>query len=123
MPLYEYRCNQCQKRITLLVRREDADLACPQCGGVSLSRLFSTFSVRHTYMDDYESILNDPRLVSGLEGNDPRALAEWNRRMSRGMDEDLEPEHKEMLDRMEKGEMPAESLMPGAPTQPASPEG
>jgi hypothetical protein len=59
-------------------------------------------------MDDYEDILSDSRLVQGLEQNDPRALAEWNRRMSRGMDEEVEPEYQEMLERMDAGEMPAE---------------
>jgi hypothetical protein len=40
--------------------------------------------------------------------NDPRALAEWNKRMSRGMDEETAPEYQEMLERMEQGEMPEE---------------
>lgn len=108
MPLYEYRCNQCRKRVTLLVRGGASETACPQCGSRDLVRLFSTFSIQRTYMDDYESILNDSRLVNGLESDDPRALAEWNRRMSRGLDQDTGPEYTEMLERMEKGEVPPE---------------
>jgi len=39
--------------------------------------------------------------------SDPRALADWNKRMSRGMeDETVAPEYEEMLDRMEHGEIP-----------------
>jgi hypothetical protein len=38
--------------------------------------------------------------------DDPRALAEWNKRMSQG--EEVAPEYEEMVERMEKGEMPAE---------------
>jgi hypothetical protein len=38
--------------------------------------------------------------------DDPRALAEWNKRMSQG--EEVAPEYEEMIERMEKGEMPAE---------------
>lgn len=121
MPLYEYRCNQCRKRVTILVRGESLDLACPQCGGQDLSRLFSTFSIKRTFMDDYESILDDSRLVKGLESDDPRALAEWNRRMSRGLDEDSGPEYKEMLDRMDKGEVPPELTGQEAAAEP-SPE-
>jgi hypothetical protein len=41
-----------------------------------------------------------------MMADDPRALAEWNRRMSQ--DEEVAPEYEEMLGRMDKGEMPAE---------------
>jgi len=49
-------------------------------------------------------------LVKGLESNDPRALVEWNKRMSRGIDEEISPEYEEMLGRMEAGEMPADLI-------------
>jgi hypothetical protein len=72
-------------------------------------RLFSSFTVRGGgYKEVYEDILSDRRLVDGMMRNDPRALAEWNKRMSRGMDEETAPEYQEMLERMEQGEMPEE---------------
>ncbi len=77
---------------------------CPQCGSPDLHRLFSTFAVRKTYRDIYEDILSDTNLTRGMLANDPRALAEWNRRISR--DEPVAPEYQEMLERMERGEMP-----------------
>jgi hypothetical protein len=52
----------------------------------------------------YEDILGDSHLTRGMLNDDPRALAEWNRRMSRG--EKVAPEYAEMLDKMEQGEMP-----------------
>ena len=124
MPLYEYRCNKCHKRVTLLVREGSPELACPVCGGQELSRLFSTFSIKHTYMDNYESILDDSQLVNGLERDDPRALAEWNRRMSRGAEDDnVGPEYKEMLEKMERGEVPAAPVGQEAAAGPSSQEG
>ena len=108
MPVYEYRCNNCQRKVTIYLRGFSASPKCPHCGSEDLSRLFSTFAVRGTYKDIYEDILSDKRLTDGLMRNDPRALAEWNKRMSRGMeDETVAPEHEEMLERMEHGEMPA----------------
>ena len=72
-------------------------------------RLISSFALRRVgYKDIYEDILSDRRLMDSLMRNDPRALAEWNKRMSRGMDEEISPEYEEMLDRMEHGEMPEE---------------
>jgi len=55
--------------------------------------------------DIYEGILNDSQLKKGMLRNDPRALAEWNRRMSSG--EKVAPEYEETVGRMEHGEMPA----------------
>jgi len=116
MPLYEYRCSNCHRRVTLLIRNfsESSSITCPNCGSTELNRLFSTFAVSGD-KSAYEDILADPQLVKGLEYDDPRALAEWNRRMSRGLDEEITPEYEEMLERMGAGEMP-DDLMGGEET-------
>ncbi len=109
MPIYEYRCNNCHRRVSILVRNSsEASATCPDCGSTELNRLFSTFSVTKSDQDIYEDILSDSRLVSGLESNDPRALAEWNKRISRG--EAVAPEYEEMIDKLEAGEMPHYSM-------------
>jgi len=59
--------------------------------------------VQKTDKDVYEDILQDSHLTKGMLNNDPRALAEWNKRMSHG--EKVAPEHEEMLGKMERGEM------------------
>ena len=59
-----------------------------------------------TYKDVYEDILSDSQLTRGMLADDPKALAEWNRRMGQG--EEIAPEYEEMIGKMEKGEMPAE---------------
>lgn len=105
MPIYEYWCYDCQKKVSFLqMASSGVTPSCPQCGSQNLHRLFSTFAVRKTYKDIYEDILSDTSLTKGMLANDPRALAEWNRRISR--DEPVAPEYQEMLERMEKGEMP-----------------
>jgi len=108
MPLYEYWCQQCQRKMVLYSPTVSSDTpSCPQCGNNSLKRLLSTFSVRSkTYKDVYEDILSDPQLTRGMIDDDPRALAEWNRRMSQG--EEVAPEYEDMIGKMEKGEMPSE---------------
>ena len=108
MPIYEYRCNTCQRKVSIYVRDSSASPKCPACGGGGLSRLFSTFAIRGANKDVYDDILGDDRLVSGLMRDEPQALAEWSRRMSRGLDEPPAPEYEEMLDRMDHGEMPDE---------------
>jgi len=109
MPIYEYRCQSCQRRVSIYLRDSSASPKCPSCGGEDLVRLFSSFAVHGGgYKEIYEDILGDSRLVDGMMRNDPRALAEWNKRMSRGMDEETAPEYQEMLERMEQGETPQE---------------
>ena len=109
MPIYEYRCQNCQRRVSIYLRDSSTSPKCPSCGGEDLVRLFSSFAMHvGGYKQIYEDILSDSRLVDGMMRNDPRALAEWNKRMSRGMDEETAPEYQEMLERMEQGETPQE---------------
>jgi len=61
-----------------------------------------------TYKDVYEDILSDRELTQGMMRDDPRALAEWNRRMSQG--ERVAPEYEEITERMERGEQPAKQI-------------
>jgi putative FmdB family regulatory protein len=44
MPIYEYRCEECGKRSSLLVGFSSPDPACPHCGKAGLRRLVSTFA-------------------------------------------------------------------------------
>ena len=43
MPLYEYRCSECERRFTLLVgvTAAKAKRACPKCGSRKLTKLIS----------------------------------------------------------------------------------
>ena len=46
VPIYEYRCQACDKRSSALLPRWDSpDPACPHCGQSQLRRLASTFAV------------------------------------------------------------------------------
>ena len=105
MPIYEYWCSHCERRVAIYHQvSPPTSLTCPQCGGSELNRLFSTFSVRKTDKDIYESILSDSQLTRGMLEDNPKALAEWNKQMSRG--EKVTPEYEEMVERMEMGEIP-----------------
>lgn len=46
MPLYEYRCRQCDARFEVLQRLGDGaqGLVCPKCESSELSKQFSTFA-------------------------------------------------------------------------------
>lgn len=46
MPIYEYRCQQCRRKLSVLSRTFDppASVRCEACGSEDTTRLLSTFS-------------------------------------------------------------------------------
>lgn len=108
MPIYEYRCQSCGRRISLLRSLSDeSPPRCTACGSQELKRLISKVAILRSEESRLES-LADPSSLAGLDENDPRSLARWMRKMSRETGEDLGPEFDEMVDRMEAGESPEE---------------
>ena len=46
MPVYEYRCDKCDREVTLTLtirEHEKGEIKCPKCGGTSLRPLLSAF--------------------------------------------------------------------------------
>ena len=41
MPIYEYRCEPCERTFETLVRSESDVPHCPDCGGIDLAKQFS----------------------------------------------------------------------------------
>ncbi|MFZ5915803.1 MAG: FmdB family zinc ribbon protein [Chloroflexota bacterium] len=118
MPIYEYRCHDCRRRVSIFWRNfsdleADSPPRCPRCGGTRLTRLISRVAVLRSeegHLDD----LTDPGMLAGLDDQDPRSIARWMRRMSRETGEDLGPEFDQVVDRLEAGESPEdiEAAMP-----------
>ena len=111
MPIYEYRCNDCGRRVALFWR-SFSELGktpprCSFCGGEDLTRLVSRVAVVRSEESRLDN-LADPSSLAGLDENDPKSMARWMRKMSQEMGEDLGPEFDEVVDRMEAGQSPEE---------------
>ena len=89
MPIYEYRCSGCQRKFSALVGviADAKPPVCPRCGGTDLQRLMSRFSSPRSEEQRLES-LGDPSSIGDME--DPAALRQWMRTMSREMGEEGE---------------------------------
>lgn len=111
MPIYEYRCNDCGRRVTLFWRSfseiGETPPRCSFCDGEDLTRLVSRVAVVRSEESRLEN-LADPSSLAGLDENDPKSMARWMRKMSQEMGEDLGPEFDEVVDRMEAGQSPEE---------------
>ncbi|MEA3344788.1 MAG: zinc ribbon domain-containing protein [Chloroflexota bacterium] len=111
MPIYEYLCQDCHRRTSVLWRSfsevEAESPRCAYCGSTNLVRLVSQVSVVRSEESRLED-LADPSNLAGLDENDPKSIARWMRKMSDEMGEDLGPEFDEMVDRLEAGQSPEE---------------
>ena len=105
MPIYEYRCNQCRKKVSILTLRvsEKVDERCEHCGSTSLTRLLSRFATTKSEDSRLDS-LADPSNLGGLDESDPRSMARWMRKMGKELGEDAGDDFDEMVDELEGGE-------------------
>lgn len=117
MPIYEYRCRKCHRKVSVFLRSlsqiDNASLKCTHCGHDQLDRLVSRVAVLKSEEARLES-LSDSSALADLDENDPRSIARWMKKMSAEAGEDLGDEFHEVVDRLEAGQSPEEieSAMP-----------
>jgi putative FmdB family regulatory protein len=107
MPIYEYRCNKCKRKVSVLTLRasEEVNPECDRCGSKDLSRLMSRFATVKSEEARLDA-LADPGNLSGLDENDPKSMARWMRRMGKELGEEFGGEDfDQMIDEMEAGNM------------------
>ena len=109
MPIYEYRCSDCKKKVSVFFRTLSAvdhnAARCPICGGKNLTRLVS----RVRALRSEESRLGnlaDESALAGLDENDPKSMGRWMRKMATEAGEEMPPEFDEVAGRLESGENP-----------------
>ena len=117
MPIYEYRCGDCKRRVSVFFRSfaTTTEPRCPNCGGEHLARLVSRVAAVKSEEARMEA-LADPSSFGDVDENDPKSMARFMRKMGDQVGgEDLGPEFSEMVDRLESGENPEdiEKSMPG----------
>ena len=112
MPIYEYECDGCHRRLSFLVRSAShaASLRCTRCGGAQLTRLMSRFFSPKSEDARLES-LADPAQYGDVDENDPRSMARFMKKMGEEMGEDMGDDVEAAMDEaMAEGEGAEESL-------------
>ncbi len=116
MPIYEYRCGNCKRRVSIFFRSFSAisDPHCPNCNSTNLTRLVSKVAALKSEEARLES-LSDPSSFGDVDENDPKSIARFMRKMGSEAGEEMGPEFDEMVNRLEAGESPEEieKSMPG----------
>ena len=106
MPIYEYQCQKCNKRFSLLILNPSTygRPQCPKCGSESLERLMSRFRTVQSEEKRMER-LADPSSFSGLDENDPAAVARWAKKMGKELGDEVGEDFDQMVDQSIEEEM------------------
>ncbi len=116
MPIYEFRCKGCQKRVSLFTKSiaNPVSSECPHCGSTELVRLVSGFSFsRSTYLWT-EDKGPPPATPDADYYKDPRNIGLWTEHRLKQLGMDMRSEEyrktfseaREMIDAAREGEMP-----------------
>ena len=101
MPIYEYICNPCNKRVNFFFRSYDEansnTAVCPDCDNSDLRRLISVSSISSGKNSTSEQKKSP---------NNPHLLAQTMRSSMRKSGKDYGNEFNEVVHRLEKGENP-----------------
>jgi len=106
MPIYEYECADCRRRVSLLVRSisSTAAPACPRCGGTALTRIMSRFATVKSEDARLESMA-DTGSLGDIDENDPASVARFMKKMGKEFGDDLGDDFESAVDEaMAEGE-------------------
>lgn len=107
MPVFEFRCLDCQKKFSDLVgmTADSADSKCPHCGSNRNTKLVSRFA-RYRNEDARVDAIADHLDQMG-EPDSPQAIREMVREMGKAMDDDVSDDMEEVFESdMESGKGP-----------------
>jgi putative FmdB family regulatory protein len=104
VPIYEYRCEDCRRKVTVLTLRvgEPVEATCEHCGGTRLHRLMSRFAMVRSEEARLDALADDAAL-GDVDENDPRSVARWMRKMGQELGEDAGDDVEAMIEDMESG--------------------
>jgi len=99
MPIYEYECHDCRRRVSLLVRSLSTTSApaCPRCGSTALTRLMSRFATVKSEEARLESLAEGGDM-GDLDENDPASVARFMKKMGKEFGDDLGDDFESAVD-------------------------
>jgi putative FmdB family regulatory protein len=100
MPIYEYRCNQCQKEFNELVldSEKSSQVICKECGSSDLTKLMSCFAYHRSEEDRLAEF--DTSKPPGEEFyKDSRNVGLWAKKRAKELGADLGPQFDEIVDK------------------------
>lgn len=97
MPLFEYQCEDCRLKNTLLVYSwsKDSDRTCQHCKGSNLTKLISRFTQGRSWGESLSWVPNGETL-NDVNEDDPRSIDQFMGRIKQEMGGQVTPDFNEM---------------------------
>jgi putative FmdB family regulatory protein len=109
MPIYEYMCGTCNKKVTVFLRTASAGARplCPLCGNGGLSRIISSFAVHRSLTTVYEESGTPGGPVSADYYKDPRNIGRRLEKRLQDSNIEMPPEIGRSIAEAREGNLPA----------------
>ncbi len=97
MPVYEYRCQNCWRKVSVFFRSFSDTKApsCEHCGSTDLTRLMSQVVVHKAWGD---SVNLPDAALEDVDENNPEQMKDWMRRLKQGVGDDPRLTEADLLD-------------------------
>jgi putative FmdB family regulatory protein len=108
MPIYEFQCQGCRHKFSVLVRQLSApsSISCPSCGAIDIIRLMSTFAYHRSVKTIHEES-GEPTLIPKADFyRDPRNIGRWTEKRFRELGLNIPDEIKKDIQIAREGEPP-----------------
>jgi putative FmdB family regulatory protein len=115
MPVYEFRCNSCNQKKSVLLRTfgDVPSPVCDNCGSGDMSRLISNVAYHRSTQDVWERS-GSPDKPGPDYYKDPRNIGRWAEKKFEDMGQEMPSQVKGMIQAAREGELPenVKSLQP-----------
>ncbi len=108
MPIYEFVCQNCRRRLSFLIRYISGPIApkCSSCGSTNLSRIISGFA-HHKSMKTVWEDSGEPTMNPGDDYyRDPRNIGRWAEKKFHDMGQEIPAQIREKIQAAREGVLP-----------------
>jgi putative FmdB family regulatory protein len=108
MPIYEYLCHKCKKKVGIFMRMSaiQPDPACPLCGGTGLARVFSSFAMHKSTATVHEESGEPGPGMSADYYKDPRNIGRGLEKQFKDMNMEIPAEIQQSIESARGGVLP-----------------
>lgn len=120
MPIYEFLCDDCQRKTSVLVRSVSASVSprCSFCGSTNLSRTVSSFLYKKSLQTIWEESGEPTMHPNDDYYKRPENIGRWAEKKFQDMGEEMPPQVKEQIQAAREGVLPEQlkDLTSASPT-------
>lgn len=108
MPIYEYSCHNCNRKVSLILPISDLDKSqnCPLCGKSDLVRVISTFAIHKSLGTIYEQSGEPGLSQSSNYYKDPRNIGRGVEKRFKKMNVEIPAEIQQSIAEAREGNLP-----------------